>query len=424
MPYLGNNQLPFDPTRTTPAPRDADRFSGNGSTVAFTLSRAVNKATDIEVFVENVQQEPLTAYDAVGTTLTFTGAPPSGTNNVYVVYRNFQSGAQVTMPDGSVTYSKLANNLRIFTTDNLTPNGNNAVFTLSEPPADANTVMVTVDGVVQRAPVHYTTSGSTITFTSNPPAGSNVHVRHLGFRTTTTVTQLAANSTISQPILQNPQITSQAVFAAGSNTVPSITTAGDTNTGIFFPAADTISITQGGVESVRFTGSAIQLPTGVNQRLQIGSASNYSFGVMMNGDDFQIREAEDDNKVRLRIKYNATSSLAGQLQLPIAGSSTLYNAYVCRAWVNFDGTTSPGTIRASGNVSSVTRNGTGDYTVNFSTSMPDANYAVATGPVDIGDGVGAVQHQSISTGSYRFRTRYNDATNAYNWGTLFISIFR
>ena len=47
-------------------------------------------------------------------------SPPSGTNNVYVVYRNFQNGAQVTMPDGSVTYSKLANNLRIFTTDNLT----------------------------------------------------------------------------------------------------------------------------------------------------------------------------------------------------------------------------------------------------------------------------------------------------------------
>jgi hypothetical protein len=49
--------------------------------------------------------------------------------------------------------------------------------------------------------------------------------------------------------------------------------------------------------------------------------------------------------------------------------------YACRAWVNFDGTTSPGTIRASGNVSSVTRNNTGDYTVNFTTAMPDANYS-------------------------------------------------
>ena len=50
--------------------------------------------------------------------------------------------------------------------------------------------------------------------------------------------------------------------------------------------------------------------------------------------------------------------------------------YACRAWVNFDGTTSPGTIRASGNVSSVTKNDTGDYTVNFTSAMPDTNYAM------------------------------------------------
>lgn len=49
--------------------------------------------------------------------------------------------------------------------------------------------------------------------------------------------------------------------------------------------------------------------------------------------------------------------------------------YKCRAWVNFNG---EGTvaIRSSGNVSSITDNGTGDYTVNFSNAMPDANYAV------------------------------------------------
>jgi hypothetical protein len=50
--------------------------------------------------------------------------------------------------------------------------------------------------------------------------------------------------------------------------------------------------------------------------------------------------------------------------------------FACRAWVNFNGTTSPPTIRASGNVSSVTKNGTGDYTVMFTTAMPDANYCV------------------------------------------------
>jgi hypothetical protein len=52
--------------------------------------------------------------------------------------------------------------------------------------------------------------------------------------------------------------------------------------------------------------------------------------------------------------------------------------YPCRAWVNFNGTGTVA-IRASGNVTSITDNGTGDYTVNFTTAMPDANYgAVAT----------------------------------------------
>lgn len=48
--------------------------------------------------------------------------------------------------------------------------------------------------------------------------------------------------------------------------------------------------------------------------------------------------------------------------------------YACRAWVNFNGT-GVVAIRASGNVSSITDNGVGDYTMNFSTAMPDANYS-------------------------------------------------
>jgi hypothetical protein len=50
--------------------------------------------------------------------------------------------------------------------------------------------------------------------------------------------------------------------------------------------------------------------------------------------------------------------------------------YPCRAWVNFNGSGTVA-IRASGNVSSITDNGTGDYTVNFTTAMTDANYSVS-----------------------------------------------
>jgi hypothetical protein len=50
--------------------------------------------------------------------------------------------------------------------------------------------------------------------------------------------------------------------------------------------------------------------------------------------------------------------------------------YACRAWVNFNGTGAVA-IRASGNVSSITDNGTGDYTVNFTTALPDADYSIS-----------------------------------------------
>lgn len=59
----------------------------------------------------------------------------------------------------------------------------------------------------------------------------------------------------------------------------------------------------------------------------------------------------------------------------IDGGSTLYPEFKCRAWVNFNGTGTVA-IRGSGNVSSITDNGTGDYTINFTTAMPDVNYAV------------------------------------------------
>lgn len=72
-----------------------------------------------------------------------------------------------------------------------------------------------------------------------------------------------------------------------------------------------------------------------------------------------------------------TGNFSGNVTL---GSSVLETptgsapSFMCRAFVNFNGTGTVA-IRASGNVSSITDNGTGDYTVNFTTAMPDANYS-------------------------------------------------
>ena len=82
MAYLGK------PAGNRATGTSKDSFNGDGSTTAFTMTKTVHLVTDIEVFVDNVQQEPTTAYTISGTTLTFDEAPPNGTANVYVIHRS------------------------------------------------------------------------------------------------------------------------------------------------------------------------------------------------------------------------------------------------------------------------------------------------------------------------------------------------
>ena len=76
--------------------------------------------------------------------------------------------------------------------------------------------------------------------------------------------------------------------------------------------------------------------------------------------------------------------------------------YACRAWVNFNGTGTVA-IRASGNVSSITDNGTGDYTVNFITALSDVNYALS-GICANSASFGAVTLQVAVIGVTRLKT--------------------
>ena len=98
MAYVGN---PID-TQNTFQSLVGKRFNGDGSTTAFTLDVAPSSTLDIEVFVGNVRQDPNSAYTLSGTTLTFTGAPPSGTNNIYVVHQAKSVGT-IGIPDDTIS---------------------------------------------------------------------------------------------------------------------------------------------------------------------------------------------------------------------------------------------------------------------------------------------------------------------------------
>ena len=129
----------------------------------------------------------------------------------------------------------------------------------------------------------------------------------------------------------------------------------------------------------------------------------------------------------------AGTIVADTLQSSITGTPVQFNDGVgtqigtlCRAWVNFNGTGTVA-IRASFNVSSITDNGTGDYTINFTNALPDANYnAVGAlgGSTVLTVDIGILAANAPTTTTLRFGSRRTtdgvliDATYAN------ISIFR
>jgi hypothetical protein len=163
----------------------------------------------------------------------------------------------------------------------------------------------------------------------------------------------------------------RAAFVAGTAAAPAITTTGDTNTGIFFSAADTIDFAEGGTAVGQFDSSA-------------------------------------------NFKFNS-------------GYGSVATAYGCRAWVNFNGTNTVA-IRASGNVTSITDNNTGDYTVNFTTAMTDANYsAVAASTADLSGTMGIVTlpyNTAPTTSALRINTRTSAGLNIGDSLYVNVAIFR
>lgn len=101
--------------------------------------------------------------------------------------------------------------------------------------------------------------------------------------------------------------------------------------------------------------------------------------------------------------------------------------FKCRAWVNFSGTGTP-SIRGSGNVSSITDNGTGDYTVNFTTPLANANYAAvgswqnAALPDRGGQDGPVIPRQQLSTSIRIWLT--DGSSNAADGSHINIAIFQ
>ena len=162
MAYVGN---PIDTTNTFQS-LVGKRFNGDGSTTAFTLDVAPSSTLDIEVFVGNVRQDPNSAYTLSGTTLTFTGAPPSGTNNIYVVHQAKSVGtidvpalgvSTASIQADAITEAKIADDA--VESEHLNNNIISGQTELAATPADTDELIISDAGTLKRIDYSYIKAG-------------------------------------------------------------------------------------------------------------------------------------------------------------------------------------------------------------------------------------------------------------------------
>jgi hypothetical protein len=149
-------------------------------------------------------------------------------------------------------------------------------------------------------------------------------------------------------------------ISAGTTSGTALQQAGDTTGTLVFKTNDsgsggTTALTLGTDQSATFAGGIVPSgSTAPTNGIYLPAANTLGFAT----NSTQVAKIDSSGVLSFNSGYGSVAA-----------------AYACRAWVNFNGT---GTIaiRASGNVSSITDNGVGDYTINFTTAMSDANYTV------------------------------------------------
>ena len=168
-------------------------------------------------------------------------------------------------------------------------------------------------------------------------------------------------------------------FATGGNTERMrINASGNVGIGTSSPSHPLhVLATAAGQTTVKFESNqagamnvALDVDTDRDCLLQFQEAGTTRWDIFMNG-------SSGTNPLLIRDDGGTTQGSfdqSGNFKFN-SGFGSAATAYGCRAWVTFNGTGTPA-IRASGNVSTITDNGTGDYSTNFITAMPDTNYCV------------------------------------------------
>ena len=326
-----------------------DQFSGNGSTVAFTMSVAPAGVTNVLVSVSGVLQDPST-YGVVGNTITFSAAPPSGTGNISCRYLGIPVTGVTTTAYRTVT--------------EFTATASQTTFT--PPSYTVGFINVYLNGVLLGSADYTATNGTTVVLTTGASAGNLV-----------TVESFLVSSVLNAIPNTAGSVSSSNIFD-GAVTPAKLSTGGP-----YWDTSSNVGIgTTSPAEKLHVSSGAIRISNTSNSLLELNTNAGNRFGYLFGTSSSVQLAAESTANNVLSFSTNNTEQAritsAGLLQFN-SGYGSVATAYGCRAWVNFNGTGTPA-IRASGNVSSITDNGSGDYTVNLTTAMPDGNYsAVSSG---------------------------------------------
>jgi hypothetical protein len=284
-----------------------------------------------------------------------------------------------------------------------------------------------------------TVSSITLDSDNNFSIRSNTGATILSANGTGLITGIANGASIVSAQLTTPTV-------SGNLSLDSTGTSG-----VRSPAANTLTFHTAGTEDVRITSNGwvgVGTTTPANTFTVKGTGivaerSSDTDRLIATYNDINIfanaTGGTNHNVFTLRQSNNTTSNnrlrvtATGLFQFD-SGYGDIATAYGCRAWVNFDGTGTVA-IRASGNVSSITDNGTGDYTVNFTNAMPDANYSVSGSAmfytatnahlVAYGDANGAGGTYP-TTSAFKFRTIFwgGGSATPQDCTVVVISVFR
>ena len=167
---------------------------------------------------------------------------------------------------------------------------------------------------------------------------------------------------------------------------------------------DATSADEASYQPMLIGGSTVALTTSGTTRVTVTAAGDMGVGTTTPAAKLDVSGAArigGNATVTGNATVNGDLSVDNNLKFDSGYGSTAV-AFGCRAWVNYDGTGS-GTVRASGNIASVTRTSAGQYTIAFSNAMPDANYCVNVATGLIGVGWGGFDVLDMTTASFKVR---------------------